>query len=102
MARRYGVPLDSRNASLVKADWEMFAAAAADDTGAPETRDFLVRTLATWINETPTSRAMTDLFCADSGAYPPGLQFVARPVLGGVFALLALRAIGSTFGGLSI
>lgn len=45
--------------------------------------------LAVWINETPTNRAMTDLYDTMTGDYP-GITFVARPVMGGAFALLLL------------
>jgi hypothetical protein len=82
----YGVPLDTRN-KWTKSDWEMFAAAVAS----PETQKLMIKQLAKWINVTPTHRPMTDLFNVDSGDYPGGLQFTARPVLGGTFALLALK-----------
>jgi hypothetical protein len=39
-------------------DWEMFTAA----TCSPETRDMFIHDLATWINETPTNKAYTDLY----------------------------------------
>ncbi|KAK7550004.1 glutaminase GtaA [Phyllosticta paracitricarpa] len=82
---KYGVPLDTRH-SYTKSDWEMFVAAVAST----DTRDMFIRDLAKWINETPTSRAFTDLYETDTGAYPSSIQFVARPVQGGTFALLAL------------
>ncbi|KAJ9156616.1 Glutaminase-like protein [Pleurostoma richardsiae] len=86
VARRYGVPLDTRH-TWAKSDWAMFAAAAA---GA-ETRDMLVSRLRLWLGAGATDRAMTDLFDAETGGYPEGGPvFAARPVMGGVFALLAL------------
>ncbi|KAK3394880.1 hypothetical protein B0H63DRAFT_385879 [Podospora didyma] len=84
VALEYGVPLDTRH-TFVKSDWEMFAAAVAST----ETRDMFISKLAKWIGQTPTNRAMTDLFDGSTGAYP-GTTFVARPVMGGTFALLAL------------
>ncbi|KAL1998449.1 hypothetical protein VTN02DRAFT_6160 [Thermoascus thermophilus] len=81
---RYGVPLDTRH-SYTKGDWELFAAAIA----APTTQRMFHRALATWLNETPTNRPLTDLYDTVTGDYP-GIYFVARPVLGAAFALLAL------------
>lgn len=81
----YGVILDTRNV-WTKLDWELFAAAVAK----PETREFLISAVAKWISETPTWRAYTDLYDANTGGYPSGIQFTARPVIGGSFALLAL------------
>lgn len=86
VANEYGVPLDTRH-QYTKSDWEMFCAAIA----APATRDLFIGDLAKWINETPTNRAMTDLFDTKSGDYPSGITFTARPVVGGFFALLALN-----------
>ncbi|KAK8233958.1 glutaminase GtaA [Phyllosticta capitalensis] len=60
---KYGVPLDTRH-SYTKSDWEMFVAAVSST----DTRDMFIRDLAKWINETPTSRAYTDLYETDSGA----------------------------------
>lgn len=83
-ANKYGVVLDTRG-TLTKTDWEMFAAAVAK----PDTKAMFISLIAKWINETPTWRAFTDLYDTNTGEYP-GNQFTARPVVGGVFALLAL------------
>ena len=48
-----------------------------------------IKALAGWINDTPTNRPETDLYDTISGDYP-GITFVARPAVGGSFALLAL------------
>lgn len=86
VASTYAVPLDTRH-SWAKSDWAMFAAAVAS----PETRDMFVGKLARWIGDTTAHRAMTDLFDADTGGFPgDGPTFVARPVAGGLFALLGL------------
>ncbi|KAH6652732.1 glutaminase GtaA [Truncatella angustata] len=84
VALEYGVPLDTRH-TQTKSDWEMFAAAIAS----AETRDIFISKLAHWINVTPTNLGLTDLYDAGTGDFP-GLQFHARPVVGGHFALLAL------------
>ncbi|KAF2260386.1 glutaminase GtaA [Lojkania enalia] len=84
IAQPYGVPLDTRQ-SYTKSDWEVFCAAIASD----ETRDMFVSALARWVNETPSSRPFTDLYEPRTGMQP-GIDFKARPVMGGMFALLAL------------
>ncbi|KAL2264443.1 hypothetical protein VTK26DRAFT_8 [Humicola hyalothermophila] len=86
IANEYAVPLDTRH-TWTKSDWEMFAAAVAG----PETRDMFISKLAHWVGATSTDRAMTDLFDSVTGGYPvEGPTFVARPVTGAMFALLAL------------
>jgi hypothetical protein len=62
VAEKYGVPLDTRH-NYTKSDWEMFSAAIAN----PDTQALLIGHLASWINETPTNLAMTDLYDAQTG-----------------------------------
>lgn len=83
----YGVPLDTRNRYYTKSDWELFCAAIASD----ETRNMFIGNLARFVNETPTSKPLTDLYQTSDGTFPPGLTFKARPVVGGLFALLLLE-----------
>ncbi|KAI8956632.1 glutaminase GtaA [Daldinia sp. FL1419] len=85
VALEYGVPLDTRH-TYTKTDWMLWAAA----TSSEKTRDTFVKLIASWIDVTPTNKPLTDLYDADTGDYPGGLQFTARPVAGGHFALLAL------------
>ncbi|KAI2618159.1 glutaminase A [Hypoxylon sp. NC1633] len=85
IALEYGVPLDTRH-SYTKSDWELWCAAITD----AETRDLFLRLIAGWIDSTPTNMPLTDLYQADTGNYPSGLGFTARPVVGGHFSLLAL------------
>jgi Domain of unknown function (DUF1793) len=59
---KYGVPLDTRH-DYAKSDWEMWTAAIASES----TRNMFIEDLATWINETPTNMAFTDLYDAQSG-----------------------------------
>ncbi|KAL4873612.1 hypothetical protein BDV12DRAFT_81320 [Aspergillus spectabilis] len=82
--QRFGVPLDTRH-RYTKGDWELFTAAVAS----PSTRDMFIQLLAEWINQTPTNRALTDLYDTENGDYPQ-ITFIARPVMGGAFALLLL------------
>lgn len=82
----YGVPLDTRNRYWTKSDWEIFCAAIAST----ETRDMFINDLAKWVNETPTSSPFTDLYMTGDGTHVPGIEFKARPVMGGMFALLVL------------
>ncbi|PWY92879.1 glutaminase GtaA [Aspergillus heteromorphus CBS 117.55] len=82
---KFGVPLDTRH-NYTKSDWQMFTASIASTS----TRDMFTRDLSNWISETPTNYAMTDLYDAISGDYP-SITFIARPVMGGAFALLLLN-----------
>ncbi|KAL4781813.1 hypothetical protein BJX76DRAFT_369577 [Aspergillus varians] len=82
--RQFGVPLDTRH-QYTKGDWELFTAAVASTS----TRDMFIQLLAGWINQTSTNRALTDLYDTVTGNYPQ-ITFIARPVMGGAFALLLL------------
>lgn len=84
VADQFGVPLDTRH-TWVKSDWEMFAAAVADE----DTRTELINLLVSEINETPQTGPLGDLLDGTTGEYT-GADFTARPVVGGFFALLAL------------
>lgn len=118
VANKYGVPLDTRHtytkgeysdiptldcfANCESGDWQCFAAAVAST----DTRSTFLKDLATWVNETPTNRALTDLYDTVTGKYVlsnqstdirmitqncpsyPRNTFVARPVMGGSFAPL--------------
>ncbi|EQK98252.1 DUF1793-domain-containing protein [Ophiocordyceps sinensis CO18] len=88
--QRYGLPLDSRHL-YTKSDWQLFAAAVAGK----KTRDAITESIALWVNETVTDRPLTDLYDTEGkGDYSPA-RFMARPVVGGHFARLALeRACG--------
>ena len=89
----FGVPLDNRH-SYTKSDWEMWTAA----TCTPETRRLFVNGLAYWLNYTSTDRPFSDLYeTIDDGSYPVSpspVYFIARPVVGGHFSLLALHRAG--------
>lgn len=84
VALKFGVALDTRH-NWVKSDWEMFVASIAE----PATRTEFINLLVKWINETPQTTPFGDLFDGDTGGYT-GADFKARPVVGGMFALLAL------------
>ncbi|KAF6835828.1 hypothetical protein CPLU01_04105 [Colletotrichum plurivorum] len=88
--QRYGLPLDSRH-MYTKSDWEFFAAAVTSK----RTRTEILQSIATWVNETTTDRPFTDLYETEGTGGWPGPHFMARPVVGGHFAFLALeRACG--------
>jgi len=83
---QYGPPLDTRH-TYTKADWEIFCASiASEDTK----RDF-ISAVSKWLGETPTNFAFSDWYETISGNYPNG-KFIARPVVGGMFAPLALES----------
>ncbi|EAA32139.1 DUF1793-domain-containing protein [Neurospora crassa] len=88
--QKYGLPLDSRHL-YTKSDWEFFAAAV---TG-KKTRMEMLEAISLWVNETVTDRPLTDLYETEGNGGYPGIYFMARPVVGGHFAFLALeRACG--------
>ena len=84
----YGVPLDTRH-NYTKGDWEMLTASIANTT----TQQMFITDMATWINETSTNLPLTDLYDTIAGDYPDGIVFADRPVMGGTFALLALKHV---------
>jgi hypothetical protein len=51
------------NTDIVAGDWECFTAAVTSGS----TRSMFIKDLATWINETPTNRALTDLYDTVTG-----------------------------------
>lgn len=67
-------------------------------TTTPSTRRLFVNALAYWLNNTSTNLAFTDLYeCIGTGSYPvspSAIYFIARPVVGGHFSLLALGKAG--------
>lgn len=89
----FGIPLDSRH-SYTESDWELWTAAIC----ASATRRLFVNAVAYWLNNTSTDRAFTDLYeTIDDGSYPASpdsIHFIARPVAGGHFSLLALLKAG--------
>ncbi|KAK0727236.1 hypothetical protein B0T26DRAFT_671930 [Lasiosphaeria miniovina] len=88
--QNYGLPLDSRHL-YTKSDWEFFAAAVTSK----KTRTEILGTIAKWVNETATDRPLSDLYETEGDGGFPGIYFMARPVVGGHFAFLALeRACG--------
>jgi hypothetical protein len=88
--QKYGLPLDSRHL-YAKSDWEFKAAAVADK----DVRAEILDRVAMWINETATDRPFSDLYETEGDGGFPGIYFMARPVVGGHFAFLALeRACG--------
>lgn len=83
----FGVPLDTRNRFWTKGDWEIFCAAVAGQ----ETRDMFVSRYAKFVGETTSANPMSDLYNTDDGTQVEGINFRARPVVGGVFALMVLK-----------
>ncbi|KAK4057768.1 hypothetical protein OIO90_000987 [Microbotryomycetes sp. JL221] len=98
----YGVPLDSRH-EWTKTDWECFAAASATDD---DTRDMFITLLVKYLQANQVDAGFPDLYETKNAKYPGqdnvdwNIEFIARPVVGGHFALLALdvanRANGVT------
>ncbi|WP_079178259.1 glutaminase family protein [Streptomyces mangrovisoli] len=83
-ANQFGVPLDLRH-SYTKGDWEMWTAAWL--RGHPVS-DLLISSLYQFAHTTPSRAPFSDWY--DTAANTQS-GFQARPVVGGVFALLSLR-----------
>jgi hypothetical protein len=86
IAEPYGVQLDTRH-GYTKSDWQMFCAAIASE----DTKRMFIDKLAKMVRETVTRAPFTDLYEAASGAGASQIDFRARPVVGGLFALLVLE-----------
>lgn len=83
----YGLPLDSRH-MYTKSDWEMWAAAIVS----ADMRGDLVAAMGKWVNETVIDRPLADLYYTEGPGWT-GINFHARPVVGGHFAVLALEKV---------
>ncbi|KAK3070547.1 hypothetical protein LTR53_010284 [Teratosphaeriaceae sp. CCFEE 6253] len=82
----YGVPLDTRH-TYTKSDWELWCAAVTSTS----TKQQFSSTIAKWTGVTTTNYAWTDLYDTITGDYP-NIFFIARPVVGGLYSLLALNS----------
>jgi hypothetical protein len=80
----FGLPLQVPH-SYAKSDWEMFTAAWLS---AYPVKQQLIEQVYTYANTTPSRVPFSDLYDTISGDQ---VGFAARPVQGGIFALLALR-----------
>ncbi|CAK7201673.1 hypothetical protein SEUCBS139899_004382 [Sporothrix eucalyptigena] len=82
----FGLPLDTRH-DWAKSDWQVFAAAVAKT----DVQDAMLERLVNFVEGTPTTRPLTDLYDVTTGEFATGgPTFINRPVVGGFFALLAL------------
>jgi hypothetical protein len=82
---QFGVPLDLRH-SYTKADWEMWTAAWQHSN--PSLRAALINDVYNFANTTPSRAPFTDWYDTIGGRQ---IGFQARPVIGGIFALLTVR-----------
>lgn len=90
-ANAFGIPMDPRH-TYVKTDWLSWAAAMAstvDRTGKDEDFHFIMDPIFKFCNETPSRNPFTDLYATDTGVQSMG-GFIARPVIGGLFARMLL------------
>jgi hypothetical protein len=83
-ANQFGIPLDLRH-SYTKGDWEMWTAAWLRDQ---PVSGYLIEALYDFANTSPSRVPFTDWY--DTAA-DTQIGFQARPVVGGIFALLSLR-----------
>jgi Domain of unknown function (DUF5127)/Domain of unknown function (DUF4965)/Domain of unknown function (DUF1793)/Concanavalin A-like lectin/glucanases superfamily/Domain of unknown function (DUF4964) len=84
----YGIPLDIRH-TYTKADWELWTAASTND---PLLRQDLVESLYDFANTTTSRVPLTDWYDT-IGDTQNG--FTARPVIGGLFSILARQDSGN-------
>jgi len=84
----FGLPLQVPH-RYAKTDWEMFTAAWLSDY--PIKND-LIQRVYTYANTTPDRVPFSDLYNTVSGEQ---VKFAARPVQGGIFALLALKQMSA-------
>ncbi|KAF2167094.1 hypothetical protein M409DRAFT_54300 [Zasmidium cellare ATCC 36951] len=85
--QRYGVPLRS-SFTATKADWELWCAAIASAS----TKNQFISIITTYLDQTPSQYPFSDLYDTGTGEqYFSGASFVNRPVVGGIFAPLALE-----------
>ncbi|HEY0806953.1 MAG TPA: DUF1793 domain-containing protein, partial [Pseudonocardiaceae bacterium] len=82
---QFGVPLDLRH-SYTKTDWEMWTVAWQHAN--PAIRDALIADVYRFANTTSSRVPFTDWYDTINGRQ---VGFQARPVIGGVFALLTVR-----------
>lgn len=94
VSQLWGIPLDSRH-YWTKSDWELWTAATCE----PATRRLFVDSVAYWLNTTSSPYPFTDLFQTVHEGENPGdpdtIYFLARPVLRGLYSLLAFVAAGT-------
>jgi hypothetical protein len=89
-AGTYGVILDPRN-NYTKGDWEIWTAAWLRDQGA--IRDTLINGVYGFANTSPQRVPFSDWYVVASAAQQ---GFQNRPVVGGMFTLVAPRAASTT------
>jgi hypothetical protein len=82
----FGIPLDIRH-TYTKTDWEIWTAASTDD---PELRQDFIDGIYKFANTSSFRGAFTDWYDTVSGQQQ---GFVARPAIGGVFAILDRTAL---------
>ena len=81
---KYGIPLDNR-ATFTKGDWLSWVAAMGSDQQFAD----IFHDLFTFLQETPSRVPFTDWYDTVTGAMT---GFVARPVVGGMYAKMVLSA----------
>lgn len=82
----FGAPLDNRH-TYTKADWELWTAASTDD---PKLRQAIVDAIYKFADTSNFRGAFTDWYDTVSGQQ---VGFVARPVIGGMYAILDRTAL---------
>ncbi len=97
VTNQFGLPLQIPH-SYAKSDWEMFTAAWLRDY--PISQELIDREYL-YANTTASRVPFSDLYSTINAVATFSPPFAARPVQGGIFALLALRALERSRGGRS-
>ena len=87
-ANRFGVPMDPRH-TYVKTDWLSWAAAMASTMASPATNvtfEAFMSPIFDAVNTTESRQPFTDLYDTTNAVQTFDNSFVARPVIGGIFA----------------
>jgi len=90
----FGVPIDARNI-YAKPEWTMFSAGLVPDT---TMRNKLISSIVKYLSTGSCTAPWCDLYQVNGGSFSP--TFVNRPVVGGVYSLLArdlpVKPLGAT------
>ena len=91
---RFGIPMDPRH-TYVKSDWLSWIAAMAYQVEGMDAFEEFFNPIFDELNATPDRYPFTDLYDTTNAHQSIPIAFIARPVVGGVFAhaLLLQRSV---------
>jgi hypothetical protein len=86
---KYGIPLDCLR-DWTKLDWEMWLAGIASSVGRHKHFEMITDAVFRWANETKSRVPLSDFYWTTTGQQA---GFQARPVVGGIYTHLLLKAL---------